>query len=241
MIFALRLASVAALVLAPLSYINAQASTKPVATPGVASPAGHLATRAGATRCRSTPGRRGADWRPGRPIPCRSARSGLAWHQLGDHRQARARCRSPAETCRKVLGVCIGCHARIGPGLAGGRHSRRNGGDPGPPSGGISIRIPDRRSGWSGPGRSTSTRGRTSARSRTCGSSRTSSTSCGRSRSGTSSRAGTPGPDLRCLRERWHDRRPEEGPPARRLGGPVPGVGQPQARRAAFPGASTSW
>ena len=40
MIFALRLASVAALVLAPLSYINAQASTKPVATPGVVSPAG---------------------------------------------------------------------------------------------------------------------------------------------------------------------------------------------------------
>jgi hypothetical protein len=39
MIFALRLASAAALVLAPLSYINAQASTKPVAAPAV-SPAG---------------------------------------------------------------------------------------------------------------------------------------------------------------------------------------------------------
>jgi hypothetical protein len=36
MIFALRLASAAALVLAPLSYINAQASTKPVAAPTVA-------------------------------------------------------------------------------------------------------------------------------------------------------------------------------------------------------------
>ena len=39
MIFALRLASAAAFVLAPLSYINAQASTKPVAAPAV-SPAG---------------------------------------------------------------------------------------------------------------------------------------------------------------------------------------------------------
>jgi hypothetical protein len=39
MIFALRLASAAAFVLAPLSYINAQASTKPVAAPAVA-PAG---------------------------------------------------------------------------------------------------------------------------------------------------------------------------------------------------------
>jgi hypothetical protein len=36
MIFALRLASAAAFVLAPLSYINAQASTKPVAAPTVA-------------------------------------------------------------------------------------------------------------------------------------------------------------------------------------------------------------
>jgi hypothetical protein len=40
MIFALRLASAAAFVLAPLSYINAQASTKPLAAPPVASPAG---------------------------------------------------------------------------------------------------------------------------------------------------------------------------------------------------------
>jgi hypothetical protein len=39
MIFALRLASAAAFVLAPLSYINAQASTKPVSAPAVA-PAG---------------------------------------------------------------------------------------------------------------------------------------------------------------------------------------------------------
>jgi hypothetical protein len=39
MIFALRLASAAAFVVAPLSYINAQASTKPVAAPAVA-PAG---------------------------------------------------------------------------------------------------------------------------------------------------------------------------------------------------------
>jgi len=39
MIYALRLASAAAFVLAPLSYINAQASTKPVAAPAV-SPAG---------------------------------------------------------------------------------------------------------------------------------------------------------------------------------------------------------
>jgi len=39
MIFALRLASAAAFVLAPLSYINAQTSTKPVAAPAVA-PAG---------------------------------------------------------------------------------------------------------------------------------------------------------------------------------------------------------
>jgi hypothetical protein len=39
MIFTLRLASAAAFVLAPLSYINAQASTKPVAAPAVA-PAG---------------------------------------------------------------------------------------------------------------------------------------------------------------------------------------------------------